>query len=99
MQQTQTMIRREMALVPFSLPPVAIDEDVIRQSLIDAIAVIQKAMHSGDGWFKIIKAGQDFLVNAQVRLNKELDALLRGEYLRFCANQLAEGRRREERGR
>jgi hypothetical protein len=77
----------------------AVDEDVIRQSLIDAIAVIETAKHGADGWFAIIETGQTLLINTQQHLNRELEALLRGEYLKFCADQLAKGRRREERGR
>ncbi len=79
-----------------TLPVVAIDEDVVREALIRAIAVIEHVKHkSPGGWFAINHTGQMFLLNAQARLNAELNALLRGTYVQFCAAQLRDGARKD----
>ena len=74
---TQELITRlETVVAP--VYQIAVNEDLIRQSLIDANAVIETAKHGGDGRFAIIETGQTLLINTQQHLNRELEALLRG---------------------
>ena len=73
---------------------VAIDEDLVRKSLIDALEVIKKA-YNGE-WFKLNKTAQTFIINMEQHINDELNALLRGTYVEFVEKQRKEGRRRLE---
>ena len=88
----QTMIKFGVEL---ATPRIAIDENLVRQSLIDAIALIEK--HSkGLNWFKLNSTAQNFALNAQRHLNNELNALLRGTYMDFLVEEKKTADRRSK---